>query len=168
MDVGVMIRNVNPKAIIRRATAADAEAVSSLNADVQALHAAHLPWWFKPPGPESFPPAAAVAVIAESKNLVFLAVMGEEAVGYLYAEVIRQKETPLRYAYDMVYIHHISVRPAYRGQGIGSALVEAVRAAAAEVGIALLATDTLFFNARAQAFFRRHGFTPFTERLWTR
>src|SRR5512145_1526964 len=33
---------------IRRATARDAAVLSMLNADVQAIHAAALPWWFKP------------------------------------------------------------------------------------------------------------------------
>jgi hypothetical protein len=44
---------------IRRATTADAEIMSSLNADVQAVHWSTLPSLFKPPGPETFPPTAA-------------------------------------------------------------------------------------------------------------
>ena len=35
---------------IRAATDADAPALVSLNADVQAIHAEALPWRFKPPG----------------------------------------------------------------------------------------------------------------------
>src|SRR5262249_28204824 len=153
---------------IRRATARDAAALSMLNADVQAIHAAALPWWFKPPGPESFPPAAAAALIAEPENLVFLAEMNSDAAGYAYAEVVRQKETPLRRAYEMVYLHHISVRPTHRRQGVGSALLAAVRSAAAELGITLLGADIWSFNDSARAFFRRHGFTAFNERLWNR
>jgi hypothetical protein len=34
---------------IRRATVCDATVLSALNADVQAIHAAALPWWFKEP-----------------------------------------------------------------------------------------------------------------------
>jgi GNAT superfamily N-acetyltransferase len=153
---------------IRRATARDAATLSMLNADVQAIHAAALPWWFKPPSPESFPPAAAVALIAKPENLIFLAEADADAAGYAYAEIIRQAETPFRHAYEMVYLHHLSVRPAHRRQGIGSALIEAVRAAAAEIGITLLGADIWSFNDAAGAFFRRHGFTAFNERLWTR
>jgi ribosomal protein S18 acetylase RimI-like enzyme len=153
---------------IRRATARDAAALSTLNADVQAIHAAAVPWWFKPPGPESFPPAAAAALIAKPENLIFLAEAEAEAAGYAYAEVIRQAETSFRHAYEMVYLHHISVRPAHRRQGVGSALIEAVRAAAAELGITLLGADVWSFNDAARAFFRRHGFTAFNERLWNR
>ena len=46
-------------ATVRRATVADAALLSALNAEVQAIHAAALPGWFKPPGVEAFPPAAA-------------------------------------------------------------------------------------------------------------
>jgi ribosomal protein S18 acetylase RimI-like enzyme len=153
---------------IRRATAGDAAVLSMLNADVQAIHAAALPWWFKPPGAESFPPGAAAALIAKPENLVFLAEVDSDAAGYAYAEIIRQAETPFRHAYEMVYLHHISVRPDHRRRRVGSALIEAVRSAANEEGITLLGADIWSFNDAARAFFRRHGFTTFNERLWSR
>jgi len=156
------------KLTIRRATARDAGTLSMLNADVQAIHAAALPWWFKPPGPESFPPAAAAALIAKPEKLVFIAEADSDAAGYAYAEVIRQAETPFRHAYEMVYLHHISVRPAQRRRGVGSALIAAVRSAADEIGITLLGADIWSFNDVGRAFFRRHGFTTFNERLWNR
>lgn len=153
---------------IRRATARDAAVLSMLNADVQAIHAAALPWWFKPPGPESFPPAAASTLIAKPESLIFIAEVESDAAGYAYGEVLRQAETPFRHAYEMVYLHHISVRPAQRRQGVGSALIGAVRSAAAEIGITLMGADIWSFNDAARAFFRRHGFSTFNERLWTR
>jgi hypothetical protein len=67
--------------IVRRAIVADAESVSALNADVQAIHAAALPWRFKPPGPESFPSAEASVLLSKSDHLVFIAEVVSEAVG---------------------------------------------------------------------------------------
>jgi hypothetical protein len=67
--------------IVRRAIVADAELVSALNADVQAIHAAALPWRFKPPGPESFPPAEASVLLSKSDHLVFIGEVASEAVG---------------------------------------------------------------------------------------
>jgi hypothetical protein len=58
---------------VRRAATADAELVSALNADVQALHAVALPWRFKPPGPDTFPPKDAEALLAKSGHVVFIA-----------------------------------------------------------------------------------------------
>jgi ribosomal protein S18 acetylase RimI-like enzyme len=156
------------KPTIRTATAADAALLSSLNSDVQQLHADAMPWWFKPPGPETFPPAAAAAVLARPENLVFLAEVGSEPAGYAYAEVVQRPESPFSRAYRMVYLHHLSVRPAWRRRGIGEALVQAVRTAAVERGIALLALDVWSFNDTARAFFRRQGFATYNERMWSR
>lgn len=151
---------------IRPAVAADAAWVSYLNADVQALHAAALPFRFKPPGPDSFSPAEAEAVIAGPNNLVFLAEADAVPVGYAYAEIIRQVETRHRHPVETVYLHHISVRPQARRYGIGTALVRAIRAAGKERGIPLMTLDVWTFNAAARAFFAREGFVPYTERLW--
>ena len=68
----------------------------------------------------------------------------------------------------MVHLHHISVRPACRRQGVGSGLLDAVRTAAASAGISLITLDIWTFNEASRAFFRRHGFAAYNERLWNR
>ena len=153
---------------MRRAGPADAAVMSELNTDVQAVHAAALPDAFKPPGPHAFSPAAAAVVLAQPDNLVFIAEVGAEPAGYAYAEVRRVQESAARYAYEMIYLHHLSVRPRYRRQGVGGQLLDAVRAAGHELRIDLLALDVWSFNESARAFFHRHGFTPYNERLWNR
>jgi len=154
--------------LIRNATEQDADTLAALNADVQAVHAAALPWHFKPPGPDTFPCAAVADVLAQPDNVVFIAEIDGDAAGYAYAQFVRRGETSFHYAHDMVYLHHISVRPAHRRRGVGGALIAAVRAAATEADIALVALDVWTFNEEARAFFRRHGFAPYVERLWSR
>jgi len=158
------------KFTIRRATLADAEAVSALNTDVQALHAEEMPWRFKPPGAGSFPPEAAAALIAKPENIIFVADtrMLRATVGYIFAEHLRRPETPFTYAYETIYIHHISVRPEFREQDLGEALLDTVRAAAAERKIELITLDVWSFNGPARSFFRRNGFRIYNERLWNR
>ena len=151
---------------VRQATSTDAELLSALNADVQAVHASALPGRFKPPGPDSFPTAEAAALLANSDNLVFLADVDRAAAGYAYAEVVRRAETSLTYTYEAVYLHHISVRPEYRRQGVGSALLSAVHASGHGLGIKLLTLDVWSFNENARAFFQRHGFNPYFQRLY--
>jgi ribosomal protein S18 acetylase RimI-like enzyme len=152
----------------RRAGAADAQTLSLLNTDVQDLHACALPQRFKPPGPDSFPETFARTLIANPDNLVFIAEVDLEPAGYAYAEIVHVAQTPLRHAWDEVHLHHLSVRPAHRRKGVASALLDAVRAAAGEVGIDLLTLQVWTFNEDAQAFFRRQGFTPYMARLWSR
>ena len=100
--------------------------------------------------------------------LVYLAYLGDEPVGYAYAQVRRHPETSLQYAFDEIYLHHLSVLPSLRGRGIGGALLGAVRQAADDRDIRQVALDVWSFNERAEAFFRRHGFEAYNERLWLR
>ena len=153
---------------VRRATESDARTVSALNADVQAVHAVALPDRFKPPGAGSFSPLETHELFARPDNLVFLAYVDQQPAGYAYAEVIRRAETSLTYAYDTVHVHHISVVSEYRRLGVGSVLLEAVRASGLDLGIALLTLDVWSFNDGARAFFQRHGFDRYIERLWRR
>jgi GNAT superfamily N-acetyltransferase len=152
---------------VRPATSADAELLSSLNAEVQAMHAAALPWWFKPPEPAAYAPAMA-GLVANPGNLVFVAEIDAAPAGYVYASVTRQADTPWRQACEMIYVHQIGVRAAHRRRGVGAALIAAVRAEAASRNVALLALDVWSFNAEARAFFQRQGFAPYNERLWSR
>jgi ribosomal protein S18 acetylase RimI-like enzyme len=154
------------KTVVRRASIADSELVSALNVDVQAVHAVALPSRFKPPLSGSMPQAEVAALLAKAETVVFLAYLDGTPAGYVYAEVVRRAETSLTYAYDMIYIHHISVRPNYRRLGVGSALLNAVRALGSDLSISLITLEVWSFNEAARAFFRRHGFDLYIERLW--
>ena len=151
---------------VRRASEADAEAISLLNTDVQNLHADMMPELFKAPGPDTFPPTAAQMLLANPNNFIFIAELDSEPVGYAYAELIHQVETPLRHAWDEIHLHHISVRPGHRRSGIASSLLDCVHAAAREIGVDFLTVQVWTFNEGSQAFFRRHGFTTYMLRLW--
>lgn len=152
---------------IRRANNGDAEIVSALNHEAQAIHAAALPRQFKPPGPDIFPAAAVRTLLGKPESILLLAHVGSHAVGYVYAEVVRRPETAFRYADKTIYIHHISVDQTYRKSGVGRALLDAVRKVGAELGIATLVLDVWTFNEEASSFFRRCGFRPYNQRLWT-
>jgi ribosomal protein S18 acetylase RimI-like enzyme len=149
---------------VRRATSKDGALLSAFNAEVQAIHAEALPGWFKPPGPRQFPPAEATALLKNSSNLIFIAEIGADPAGCVFAGVTRQAETPWRYAYDMIYVYEIGVRAACRRRGVGAALIGAVRAEAASRNVALLGLDVWSFNADARAFFQRQGFAPYNDR----
>ena len=73
---------------LRRASEADAEVLSLLNADVQSLHATALPEHFKPLGPDTFPATVARTLLVNPSNFVFIAEVDSEPAGYAYAEVV--------------------------------------------------------------------------------
>jgi GNAT superfamily N-acetyltransferase len=138
---------------VRRADEEDAESLSLLNADVQSVHAAAMPTRFKKAGSNTFPPTEARKLLVNPNNLIFIAEVVSLPVGYAYAEVVHHPESPFRYAWDEVHLHHISVRPAHRRKGVATALLNPVRGA-------------WTFNEDAQAFFRRHGFVSCIVRFW--
>jgi GNAT superfamily N-acetyltransferase len=125
-----------------------------------------LPQRFKPPGPDTFPASTVKTLLAKPDNIVFLAHVGSRGAGYAYAEIVRRPETTFHFAYEMIYVHHISVGQSFRKHGVGRALVDAVRKVGTELGITNLALDVWAFNEEACSFFRRCGFTPYNHRLW--
>jgi ribosomal protein S18 acetylase RimI-like enzyme len=151
---------------IRLATVADAETIAELNADVQQIHVDALPDLFKAPAPYAFPPSIIREWLADPATVVYIGMLGEEAVGYIYAEVRLRPETSWQYAMNSIYIHHISVRPEHRGAGYGKKLIDAVKNLAKEKGISWVALDVWSFNTEAKAFFSKQGFTVFNERMW--
>ncbi len=135
---------------------------------MQEVHAAALPWLFKPAGPDTFPPEEIAGLVGRQDVLMFIAEVDGAAAGYAYAQIVARPETPFSYAHELVHLNHISVEPAHRRAGVGGALLAAIRAAGEAQGIALMTIDVWSFNTAARAFFRRHGFVPNTERLWNR
>ncbi len=151
---------------IRLANANDAEIISSLNADVQKIHATALPHLFKPPSKDVFPPSAVIELLANSNNYIYIGQLDGKDIGYIYAEIRNLPETPFRYAMDMIYIHHISLHPQYQHKGFGEILIEAIKALAREKELSLIALDVWSFNIEAHAFFAKQGFTNFNDRMW--
>jgi ribosomal protein S18 acetylase RimI-like enzyme len=151
---------------IHLATADDAEIIAELNTDVQRIHAEPLPHLFKPPTLDAFPPSLVRELLADPATHIFIGLLDEQPVGYIYAEVMLRPKNSWRYAMNTVYIHHISVKPEYRRAGCGEKLIDAVKDLATEKGITRLALDVWSFNTNAQAFFARQGFTNFNQRMW--
>lgn len=153
---------------IRPATKDDASVISMLNADVQAIHADALPWRFKQPGPETFTPKDAEALLSRAGHVAFLALVDGAPAGYVAAQLVRNPETAFHHAHSMIYVHQISVRPDFRRRGVGRALLDAVKAHGDASGISLLALDTWAFNEKALAFFRGYGLVDYNVRLWNK
>ncbi len=151
---------------IRLATPNDAEIISTLNANVQRIHAAALPYLFKPPSSDVFPPSQILEWLADPNTFIFLGELDGQAIGYIYAEIWDQLETSWRYAARSLYIHHITIKPEYQSMGFGTKLMDAVKNLAREKGISTIALDVWSFNAKAHAFFASQGFSNYNERMW--
>lgn len=151
---------------IRLAVATDAEILSSLNADVQQLHADAWPHLFKQPSEGTFPPSAAKELIDEPYNRIYIGEIDGAAIGYIYAEIQVRPENPFTYERKQVLIHHISILPEHQKKGYGEQLIQSVKRLAREHDIQTIMLDVWSFNTKAKAFFERQGFTVFNQRMW--
>ncbi|MGP4097932.1 GNAT family N-acetyltransferase [Nonomuraea sp. KM90] len=98
---------------------------------------------------------------ATQEDATVLAESRGGAIGYVTATVHRRAGDVLTRPRNFAAIEHIAVDPAAARGGAGSALVEAVRVAAREVGCTSLVTDVWAVNKTALAFFEDGlGFAP--------
>jgi ribosomal protein S18 acetylase RimI-like enzyme len=151
---------------IRKAREEDNALLAKLNEDVQALHAAALPHFFKQPNVDD--PGLAdmfIEKLTDTNQFILIAFVDNIPAGYVYAELQIKSETPRHPKKNMVYVHHISVRPKFQKQGIGRALLDEIKVYASQKGIETLALDVWTFNENARTFFKSYGLTTFNEKM---
>jgi ribosomal protein S18 acetylase RimI-like enzyme len=65
-----------------------------------------------------------------------------------------------------LHVEHISVRPAARGKGVGTALIKEAEILAKGLGVQKIQLDSWEFNTNAHSFFEGLGFQKFNFRFW--
>lgn len=83
---------------IRRAADDDFTLFTELNNEIQTLHACHEPRLFKSTATLSLD--AFQKWITHPEFGIFVGVIGEQAIGYVFCELWRQAETPYSYQND--------------------------------------------------------------------
>ena len=151
---------------IRKATLEDALILSTLNVDVQRLHAEAMPQLFKQPGDATFAVQFMREQLLDPLNHLYIGFVKDEATGYILARLIERPENLIMYAWTYLSIEQISVKPSYRHMGCGTKLVDAVKDLASEMRIATITLTTWAFNEGGLSFFRKQGFETYNERLW--
>ncbi len=150
---------------IRTATPADARVLARLNGPVQALHAQAQPDVFKPAAMTPELVAHYEAELARPDVVIYIAEADGEPAGCAVAVIVERPETPFTYARRFVLIDQISVNPAARRRGIGTALLAEVVALARKQAINVVRLDVYDWNQEALAFYARLGFRTYNLRL---
>ena len=148
-----------PDVNIRRATLADAELLAGLNKDVQQIHADAYPYLFKQP--DNFAEIVTdfkSRILADEDGFVLIIEASQQAVGYIYAKVVKRPENAYIYAQKWMLVDAISVKPNCQNKGYGQKLIQAVRDEAVAQGIRRVLLDTYEFNSNAQQFYAKMGF----------
>ena len=145
---------------VRLATLDDAEVIRRQTSSVQQLHNEALPFIFKPPSADLFPPRKLAALIQDPNCIVAVAEIGGKVVGHIYSAVVNRAENEFNRADSYLYIYQIGVDDDARRQGAGTALIIFIRDRARALGLTTLQVDHWAFNGRARDFFEACGFSP--------
>jgi len=144
--------------VIRRATAGDARALALLSAAVQDLHFTERPDVFK-----AVDLAALEAwfreTIAEPLWRILIAEVSGTPAGYAAVMDCSRPENAFGKARRWREVEQLSVSETHRRQGVATALLERVAAAALADGIPMLELNTWTFNDVARECFESLGFS---------
>jgi ribosomal protein S18 acetylase RimI-like enzyme len=96
--------------------------------------------------------------LEEGGAVILLALSGEAIAGYAYAELEGQSWTDLIGPHGKV--HDLFVDPAFRGRGVGEALMREALRRLIDRGAPRILLDTAWSNGAARRLFERIGYRP--------
>jgi len=150
---------------IRQAVTGEGLLLSSLNMDVQRLHAQNHPEIFKMPESEDFAASFFEEILADPAMEIFIAEEDGKAMGYVVCKLVERPETPFTFPVRFLLIDQVSVRPEARRKGIGDALFKQAELLARHLNVSRIQLDSYDFNLGAHVFFEQMGFQKITYRF---
>jgi ribosomal protein S18 acetylase RimI-like enzyme len=105
-------------------------------------------------------------MLADGRGFVLVVDVGTTPVGYCAVELHDGPDDTFPVGDQWAEIYTLAVLPGSRGGGVGSALMDAVDARLAALGIAAVAVAAMVENEHALAFYRRRGFVPREVVMW--
>ncbi|MBL8132644.1 MAG: GNAT family N-acetyltransferase [Anaerolineae bacterium] len=152
--------------IIRTARPDDYPGLNPVIQAVDNLHADAVPRVFR----RIEGTARSVEWFADALNtpdsLLLVAVDGDAVVGFLAALVRQSPEMPMFVPRRWMVVDGVYVADAYRGQGVGRALMEQAQAWALAQGLSEVELNVWEFNQDAIGFYETLGYTTITRRMW--
>ena len=134
--------------------------------DVQKLHADAHPDVFKGPQSEDFAQAFFEKMLDNDTSFIFIAEEIEDALGYVFCNLVEKPENPFLFARRHLMIEQISVRPQAQGRGVGAKLMDQVEVVAREFNVPMVQLGSWDFNTNAHGFFERLGYEKWHFQFW--
>jgi len=106
------------------------------------------------------------AALESPASLLLVAEHEGALVGFLSALVRQNPDMPMFVPRRWLQVDNVAVRQAYRGMGIGRALMDEAHAWALAQGLADVELTVWEFNRDAIAFYEALGYTTIVRRLW--
>ena len=118
-----------------------------------------------PAAPGTPPPPVAPYSASSARSIPASAPLSDTPVGFAYARLVEEPESRWRRAARTLVLDQMGVAKGHRSRGIGEALWNAIREAAAAEHVDRVILNVWAFNRDARRFYERLGFTSFHERM---
>ncbi len=153
------------EAVIRRATIGDYEALCSIWAEVDGLHADALPHLFRRPQGPMRSVEHVAELLADQNTVILAAELEDELVGAVTVIVNTSPPYPMFVPRSWAVIEDICVSSSHRRRGIGQALMRAAHDWARQRGVADIELTVWEFNEDARAFYEALGYKTVRRRM---
>lgn len=142
---------------VRLTDARELARIAPLKKQIHALHVAGRPDLFAP-----LEDLSAFEDFAMGEGMrLFLAEQDGAVVGYALARPVDRQANPYMRRRFFFHVEEICVDEAFQRQGVGRALMDAVRREAEAAGCPRVVLDVWTFNENARRFYESIGFRPF-------
>jgi len=149
--------------IIRKAQNKDIDGILRLLLQVNQVHADGRPDLFKNGGIK-YTHEALEEKFTREKEIVFVAVEGDEVLGYAFLEIQETLENTSLYPHTSVYIDDLCIDEIHRGKKIASTLFEEIKKFAASISAYNITLRVWECNPGARVFYDKMGMKPlYTE-----
>ena len=152
-------------AAIRKATCDDIDAIQRLYRQLDRYHAHLMPEACEPVGGDARTADMVAKFVAEEGSDYLVAQRGNEIVGFLLIQERSHPPYPISRPGHFAMIEAAVVDEPHRGQGIGTALIDAAVGWARDKGLTAMQLNVWTANDKARKFYVDRGFRPMMERL---
>ena len=144
---------------IRFAQTGDVPGILSLLRQVGRVHHEGRPDLFRS-NAQKYGASQVIAMLDSSATPIFVAAEGEKVLGYGFCFVKTYENDPVMTDRTELYIDDLCVDENCRGQGVGSAVYQAICRFAKEQGFYNITLNVWSFNESAMRFYEKCGMKP--------
>ena len=144
---------------IRFAEAKDVTGILNLLRQVGQVHHEGRPDLFRA-GAQKYGASQILAMLVSSKTPIFVAVEGEQVVGYGFCQIKVYDHDPVIADHTDLYIDDLCVDEACRGKGIGQAIYEQILRYAKMRKVDSITLNVWCCNESAMRFYEKLGLKP--------
>jgi diamine N-acetyltransferase len=151
---------------VRSAAPYDYDALCALIKEIDDYHRVAEPHFFREHLGVPRPLQWLMDILANPEMTLLVAERDDKIVGFLWGILRSAPDTPFHVPRRYMLVDMLGVTEAYRGQGIGSALMAHAEQWAKAKGATEVELAVWEFNKSAQAMYRKVGYKTTMQRLW--